>query len=157
MQWIQSRVKLIKSKYQYRKINIMKPYKFIIILTLFSMLLFLVVGFNKSTQDKWVAPASADNIVNPLKGDDKAAFSGKKLYKMMCFVCHGPKGKGDGMGGTGLTPKPSDLTSTEFHSQSDGAIFWKIAEGRAPMAGYKNSIPEKKRWEIINYLRTLKK
>ena len=135
----------------------MKPYKFIISLTLFIMLLFLVVSFNIPTQDTWVAPASADKLDNPLKDDTNAATSGKKLYKMMCFVCHGPKGKGDGMGGTGLTPRPTNLTSEMFQSQSDGAIFWKIAEGRAPMAGYKTSIPEKKRWEIINYIRTLKK
>ena len=108
-------------------------------------------------QKKWVAPTSADKIINPLKGDDKAAISGKKLYKMLCSVCHGPKGKGDGMAGAGLTPKPTDLTSDAFHSQSDGAIYWKITEGRAPMASYKTSIPEKKRWETINYLRTLKK
>ena len=74
----------------------------------------------------------------------------------MCFVCHGPKGKGDGMAGAGLTPKPTNLTTEEFQSQSDGAIFWKITEGRAPMASYKTSIPEKKRWEIVNYIRTLK-
>jgi mono/diheme cytochrome c family protein len=107
-------------------------------------------------QKKWVAPASADKIVNPLKGDVKAAASGKKVYKMLCFVCHGPKGKGDGMGGAGLTPKPADLTSSTFQSQSDGAIFWKIEQGRTPMPSYKTSIPEKKRWELINYLRTLK-
>ncbi|WP_245591228.1 c-type cytochrome [Aquimarina latercula] len=107
-------------------------------------------------QKKWVAPASADKIQNPLKGDAKTLASGKKVYKMLCFVCHGPKGKGDGMGGAGLTPKPADLTSPTFQSQSDGAIFWKIEQGRSPMPSYKTSIPEKKRWEIINYLRTLK-
>ena len=135
----------------------MKLKNFQISLTLIIMLLFLTVSFNKPTQDKWVAPASADKIINPLKEDANAAASGKKLYKAMCFVCHGPKGKGDGMGGAGLTPKPTNFTSEVFQSQTDGAIFWKIAEGRAPMAGYKTSIPEKKRWEIINYIRTLKK
>ena len=74
----------------------------------------------------------------------------------MCSVCHGPKGKGDGMAGAGLTPKPTDLTSEVVQSQTDGAIFWKISEGRAPMASYKSAIPEKNRWEIINYIRTLK-
>jgi mono/diheme cytochrome c family protein len=135
----------------------MKLKNFYISLTLIIMLLFLTVSFNKPTQDKWVAPASADKINNPLKGDVNAETSGKRLYKMMCFVCHGPKGKGDGMGGAGLTPKPTNFTSEAFQSQTDGAIFWKIAEGRSPMASYKTSIPEKKRWEIINYLRTLKK
>ncbi|MAB38857.1 MAG: cytochrome c class I [Aequorivita sp.] len=138
--------------------------KKILVSTIFASLIYvLFVSFTHNPKDeyealqqkKWVAPASADKIVNPLKGDATAAASGKKTYKMLCFVCHGPKGKGDGMGGAGLTPKPTDLTTEEFQSQSDGAIFWKITEGRAPMASYKTSIPEKKRWELVNYLRTL--
>lgn len=133
---------------------------FLIIMCFITLVSFVKAPNNDlvyAQQKKWVAPPSADKIVNPLKGDAKAAASGKKLYTAMCFVCHGPKGKGDGMAGAGLTPKPTNLTSAAAQSQSDGAIFWKIAEGRAPMAGYKNSIPEKKRWEIINYIRTLKK
>lgn len=142
----------------------MKAKKVLFGITLLGLIYCLAVGFTNSTekeytpveQDKWEAPASADKIQNPLKGDAKATASGKKIYKMLCFVCHGPKGKGDGMGGTGLAPKPADLTSAAFQSQSDGAIFWKIEQGRSPMPSYKTSIPEKKRWEIINYLRTLK-
>ncbi|MFI0429163.1 c-type cytochrome [Mariniflexile sp. HMF6888] len=134
----------------------MKPYNIYISAILFIPLLFLAVSFNKPIQDKWVAPKYADKITNPLKGDINSVASGKKLYKVLCFVCHGPKGKGDGMGGTGLIPRPTDLTSEAVQSQTDGAIFWKITEGRSPMAGYKTSIPEKKRWEIINYIRTLK-
>lgn len=133
----------------------MKTKQILISLVTISIVFFLFVGFGKPIQKKWVAPASADKIINPLKNDPKAAVSGKKLYKMLCAVCHGPKGKGDGMAGAGLTPKPADLTSAAFQSQSDGAIFWKIAEGRSPMPTYQTSIPEKKRWEIINYLRTL--
>ena len=116
----------------------------------------LFLGFNSHAQEEWVAPASADKIVNPLKSDATAAASGKKIYKMLCVVCHGSKGRGDGVGGSGLKPKPTNLTSAAFQAQSDGAIFWKIEEGRSPMASYKTAIPEKKRWEIINYIRTLK-
>ncbi|WP_452600737.1 c-type cytochrome [Pontimicrobium sp. MEBiC06410] len=142
----------------------MKTKKLFFSITLLGLIYLLTVGFINSSkreytsieQDKWVAPASADKIKNPLKGDAKATASGKKIYKMLCFVCHGPKGKGGGMAGTGLTPKPADLTSDTFQSQSDGAIFWKIEQGRSPMPSYKTSIPEKKRWELINYLRTLK-
>jgi mono/diheme cytochrome c family protein len=143
----------------------MRAKKIIISFTFIGLLYVWLVSFTSVSQNKyvtvqqkkWVAPASADKIVNPLKGDANAAASGKKLYKTLCLVCHGPKGKGDGMAGAGLTPKPADLTSDAVQSQTDGAIFWKIAEGRSPMASYKSSIPEKKRWEIINYIRTLKK
>lgn len=133
----------------------MKTKKILVSVTLLSVMYFLSVAFISPPQEKWVAPPSADKIVNPLKNDANAAASGKKLFKMMCSVCHGPKGKGDGMAGAGLTPKPTDLTSAVFQSQTDGAIFWKISEGRAPMASYETSIPEKKRWQLINYLKTL--
>lgn len=137
----------------------MKSKKEISLLALSTIIFMLFVSFKTldMQQPKWVAPASADNIVNPLKNDPNAAASGKNLYKVLCLVCHGVKGKGDGMGGTGLNPKPADLSSEAVQSQTDGAIFWKIAEGRTPMASYKASIPEKQRWQIINYIRTLKK
>lgn len=122
-----------------------------------AVIFFLLVGFGKPVQKKWIAPASADKIINPLKNDPKAVVSGKKLFKMLCSVCHGPKGKGDGMAGAGLIPKPANLTSASFQSQTDGAIFWKIQEGRSPMPSYQSALPEKNRWEIINYIRTLKK
>ena len=35
----------------------------------------------------------------------------------------GKKGKGDGVAGAALNPKPTNLTTTTFHAQSDGAIF----------------------------------
>ncbi len=117
---------------------------------------FLFVGFDNPIQEKWVAPPSADKIVNPLKNDTNAAASGKKLYKVLCIVCHGAKGKGDGVAGAGLTPKPANFTSSSFQAQTDGAIFWKMKQGRSPMPSYETSIPETKRWEIINYIRTLK-
>ena len=108
-------------------------------------------------QTQWEAPASADNLNNPLKNDATAAESGKRTFRMLCVICHGAKGKGDGMGGAGLTPKPTDLTSAKVQSQSDGALFWKLTNGKPPMASYETALPENKRWELINYIRTLKK
>ena len=116
-----------------------------------------LVGFQKLPNDKWLAPVSADKIMNPIKNDSKATASGKKLYQAVCAVCHGPKGKGDGIAATGLTPKPANLTSVVVQLQTDGAIFWKIEQGRTPMPSYKTAIPEQNRWQIINYIRTLKK
>ncbi len=135
----------------------MDIYKIISLVVITGGIAFLLISFNKPVQDKWVAPASADKIINPIKNDPSSITSGKKLYKMLCSVCHGMQGKGDGMGGSGLSPKPANFTTAQFQSQSDGAIFWKIEKGRSPMPNYESSIPEKKRWEIINYLRTLEK
>jgi mono/diheme cytochrome c family protein len=35
---------------------------------------------------------------------------GKALYLRYCGACHGPDGKGDGIAGTFMRPKPIDLT-----------------------------------------------
>lgn len=118
---------------------------------------FLLAGFTGHAQKNWDAPESADSLVNPVKNDARATASGKKLFNSLCFVCHGPKGKGDGMAGVGLYPKPSNLTSEPVQSQTDGAIFWKISEGRSPMPSYDHSLPEDQRWALVNYIRTLKK
>src|ERR1039458_139216 len=64
----------------------------------------------KSYQGKsgpaWVAPASANNINNPLKGNADATTVGKKTYTTFCVVCHGNKGKGDGIAAAGLQKQP---------------------------------------------------
>ncbi|MAU27446.1 MAG: cytochrome c class I [Muricauda sp.] len=119
-------------------------------------LMLLLAMPSVNAQDEWKAPESADKLTNPLKNDASAVANGKRTYRMLCVICHGAKGKGDGMGGAGLTPKPTDLTNADVQAQTDGALFWKLTEGRPPMASYKTALPEKKRWELINYIRTLK-
>lgn len=122
-----------------------------------TVLLLIFLGLGKmNAQSTWKAPEDADKISNPLKGDTSATESGKKTFKMLCAICHGDKGKGNGMGGAGLTPKPSNLTSDAVQAQTDGALYWKLTKGRPPMAAYESILPEKTRWELINYIRTLK-
>ena len=36
--------------------------------------------------------------------------AGKETYVRYCGACHGPEGKGDGIAGTFMRPKPTDLT-----------------------------------------------
>lgn len=121
-----------------------------------TILIILAVLFSSNiySQSTWKAPQSADEIINPLKDDIVSAKQGKRLYKMMCSICHGTKGKGDGMGGAALNPKPANFILKTFQTQSDGAIFWKITEGKPPMAAY-NMLNDKQRWQLVNYLRTL--
>ena len=107
----------------------------------------------------WVAPASADKVTNPLMGQPDATAAGKKLYGTYCAVCHGAKGKGDGIAAAGLNPKPADHTSAKVQNQTDGAIFWKITTGRAPiasMASYEKTLTETQRWQLVDFIRTLK-
>ncbi|HMC86926.1 MAG TPA: cytochrome c [Chitinophagaceae bacterium] len=81
----------------------------------------------------------------------------KTLYITNCGPCHGDKGRGDGPAAPGLNPKPADHTSAAVQSETDGAIFWKLSEGRSPMPAYKKIFSEEQRWELVNYIRTLAK
>ena len=105
----------------------------------------------------WVSPASADQIKNPIQGDAEATKAGKKLYKTYCSTCHGETGKGDGAAAVALNPKPAKFTDEAIQTQTDGAIYWKMTEGRAPMASYKTGLKEEQRWQLVNYIRELGK
>lgn len=121
-------------------------------------LLFIGTFTNEiSAQSSWKAPKGADELINPLSGDAAAAKKGKKVYTQMCVICHGVKGKGDGIAGVSLSPKPGNFTKEMIQSQTDGVIFWKLTNGKAPMAAYKEILTETQRWELVNYIRTFKK
>ena len=121
------------------------------------LMIILMILHGGMQQDKWKARPEADELKNPVAGQEEAIKRGKKLFATMCAICHGEKGKGDGVAGAALNPKPTNLITAAFHAQSDGAIYWKITEGRAPMASYKATLSEEKRWQLVSYLRTLKK
>mgnify|MGYP001828184701 CR=1 FL=1 len=122
------------------------------------VVLVLFVGFvNAKAQSTWVAPKNADVISNPLKNDQTAIKKGKTLYMQLCAVCHGDKGKGDGVASVALNPKPANFMIDKFHKQTDGAVFWKLTEGKPPMASNKESLTETQRWQLVIYLKSLKK
>ena len=104
----------------------------------------------------WKAPPTADKLVNPLKGNAKATEEGKKTYTQFCAMCHGDKGKGDGVAAIALNPKPANYTLPKTQLQSDGVLFWKMTEGRPHMASYKAPLTDTQRWQLVNYLRTFK-
>ena len=68
------------------------------------------------------APSRAADAENP----------GKALYLKYCGACHGPAGKGDGIAGTFMRPKPADLTQI---AKKNGGAFpaqrtMEIIDGR---------------------------
>lgn len=132
----------------------MKTYKTLGGISLALIFSFLIYSFDSPVQEKWIAPKSADENINPIKDDVSAAKSGKKIYTQLCAVCHGVKGKGDGIAAASLIPAPANFSNAEIQNQTDGALFWKISNGRTPMASYKESLSETQRWQLINYIRT---
>jgi len=101
----------------------------------------------------WKAPARADAKKNPVAADAVSVGRGKAVYTAECASCHGNSGKGDGPSAKDLEKSAGDMT--KLRGQSDGALFWKITEGKKPMASYAK-LSEQQRWDVVNYMRTLK-
>ncbi len=107
------------------------------------------------TAAEWVAPQRASQRANPLSADTRSANTGKKLFERECQKCHGSAGHGDGPQAKFLDTQPGDLTSAAARSQSDGALFWKISEGRGRMP--KAMLNERELWCVVNYVRVLQR
>lgn len=117
----------------------------------------LLLSQSTAAADAWKAPERAAKKANPLvtaSADSIAA--GKKTYVKECQSCHGSKGLGDGPGAKDLAKKPRALSSPETGAQTDGELYWKITTGRKPMPTYEKTLTEEQRWQVINYIRTLK-
>ena len=110
-----------------------------------------------SQSRKFPSPASANAMINPLKGNAEATSEGKKIYTHYCVTCHGDKGKGNGIAAPGLSRPPADHTSDFVQNQTDGALFWIISQGNNPMPTYKTTLTETQRWQVVNFIRTLTK
>jgi mono/diheme cytochrome c family protein len=73
-------------------------------------------------------------------------------------VCHGTTGEGNGPVAPFLVSyKPANLISDIVQSKSDGSFFLTISEGlEGRMPALNENLTVSERWDVINFLRTLK-
>jgi len=106
----------------------------------------------------WTVPDKAAKTANAVKTSSKSVADGKALWSQHCSSCHGKSGIGDGSKAAQLKTAPPDFTKAAFQSQTDGSLYYKVAEGRDDMPSFKKKIPEAEDlWNLVNYMRTLKK
>jgi mono/diheme cytochrome c family protein len=79
------------------------------------------------------------------------------LFSITCQVCHGPQGNGlSPLAGFFPTP-PADLTGSTVQSLTDAQIYVIITQGFKVMPPMAENLSPTERWDVINYVRTLKK
>ena len=123
-----------------------------------TFLVIIMSGFSFFQNKPWAVPDNYQKMKNPVASNAESIAEGKTLYSTHCKSCHGAKGLGDGSKAAQLKTEPGDFTKADFQAQSDGALFYKTSEGRDDMPSFKKKLPEAEdRWNIVNYLRTLKK
>lgn len=100
--------------------------------------------------------------VNPVEADEVSIERGRVLYSINCAQCHGPAGEGNGIIGGALVNPPANLTSDVVQNKADGALFLSIsngilgADGQIRMPALNENLTARDRWDVVNYIRTLK-
>ena len=112
--------------------------------------------------ESWTAPPSAAGLRNPYPlpwGSRMASTSilseGENVYQTYCVACHGIGGRGEGAPGMTFDVQPANFHEKTFKDQTDGAVFWKLSEGRGDMPSYKDLLSEDQRWKLVTYIRKL--
>jgi cytochrome c5 len=91
--------------------------------------------------------------------NDSMILMGKELYNTSCASCHGNGGKGDGVAGAALNPKPRNFLSKEGwkNGMKISQMYKTIVEGIAGsgMTSYEY-LPNKDKFALIHYIRSLR-
>jgi len=121
-----------------------------------SVLFMLSVALFAQTKP-WVVPDNAKSMKNPVAQSDGSTKTGLALYTKNCAYCHGKAGLGDGVKARTLKDFPGDFSKADFQGLSDGDLFYRTKTGKGDMPKYEGKLADDDIWNIVNYLRTLKK
>jgi cytochrome c oxidase cbb3-type subunit 3 len=85
---------------------------------------------------------------------------GKVVYQHYCQICHGEKGKGDGLNSANLTAPPRDLTDPKFWQQTTGErTYYAVAQGGPSvgksvlMPAWGHTLTERQIRDVITFVR----
>ncbi len=113
--------------------------------------------YQQAKPKPWEVPAKFKTMKNAVASKPESITIGTALYKKNCLSCHGKTGLGDGVKARTLATFPGDFSSAAFQNQSDGDLFYKTKTGRGDMPSYSGKVPDEDMWNMVNYMRTLKK
>ncbi len=119
-----------------------KKYLFLVLIVLFSISL---------SAQEWVVPAEEGVKLSPFAFNDSTRKAGVELYNTNCKSCHGDPGKNNVIN---LVPLPPDVASVKLQSNTDGALHYKLIQGKGTMPSFKNTISSGDLWRVISYIRS---
>lgn len=101
--------------------------------------------FISASDSRVKIPASESSIEN-----------GRNKFGQHCASCHGMEGEADGPMSQFMNPKLNKFSDSVVQEKEDEALFLIISEGVGGMPSYKY-LSEEDRWDIVAYMRSLKK
>lgn len=117
----------------------------------------VMLAQTKPKGKEWKVPDADAKKKSAIKADDAAIKAGKDIWVKECKSCHGSKGLGDGAKAEKIDISCGDFSSAEVQNLSDGALYWKTTEGRKPMPSFGDKLSDTERWQVVAFIRTLKK
>ncbi len=107
-------------------------------------------------------PPTCQPATQPIPSSAESIARGKSFYTITCRTCHGDQGNSGDKTAVGAFFKqkgatPADLTSSAVQSLSDQQLFLVITNGFVQMPPMRETLLPADRWDVINYVRTLKK
>src|ERR1035437_32184 len=116
------------------------------------LFLFVIVLISlRLSAQEWVVPAENGAKLSPFAFNDSTRKVGSELYILNCKSCHGDPGKNNVIN---LVPPPPDPASAKMQNNSDGALQFKVVQGRAPMPSFKNILSSSDIWRVISFVRS---
>ena len=110
--------------------------------------------YNEQPRD-WKAPAWTDTLYNPYHVEPLTLPQAQEIYLLYCARCHGDQGQGYALEHT--NQQVPDFKDDGVVKQSDGALYWKIREGKGIMPSFKSKLSDEQHWQLVEYIRDLSK
>lgn len=113
--------------------------------------------YKELTQKNGIISAGID-VNTAAQSTPEFLAKGSEVFKANCASCHGAEGKGDGAAGSGLNPKPRNLTLADnwINGRKFTELYKTLEEGipGSGMAAYEY-LPVADRVSVIHYVRSL--
>lgn len=114
-----------------------------------------ILLMTKVAAQEWVVPEDKKNKESPFRFSAETAKKGEAIFQQNCQVCHGEPTKGTF--NKGLIPNPGDPATDKFQKETNGALFYKVTNGRGAMPRFMDILTEEQRWQVISYFRSFNK
>ncbi len=112
---------------------------------------FVAIGHHGQQNPKWLVPPDDAARLSSFKFDGEVVARGKMHFERNCAVCHGTPCLANYVV---LVPSPGDVCSKESQANTDGMLFYKIANGLGAMPSFRNVLSETEIWEVVAYVRS---
>lgn len=104
------------------------------------------------------AELDMSTVKEPWIATPEIAAHGKQVFQTSCAMCHGAEGKGDGVAGASLNPKPRNLVEGKWKKGGTSLGLYDVIQNGIPggsMAAWKSSIKKGDRWALVVYIRSI--